>query len=71
MHRPPAPGGGRRVDLHVHTLFSDGVLNPEAVVAHALERSLAALAITDHDSVEGVERARIAAGTALELVPGI
>ena len=71
MHRPPAPGGGRRVDLHVHTLFSDGVLTPEAVVAHALERSLAALAITDHDSVEGVERARIAAGSNLELVPGI
>jgi predicted metal-dependent phosphoesterase TrpH len=71
MHRPPSPGGGRRVDLHVHTLFSDGVLTPEAVVAHALERSLAALAITDHDSVEGVERARIAAGAALELVPGI
>jgi 3',5'-nucleoside bisphosphate phosphatase len=71
MHRPPAHGGGRRVDLHVHTLFSDGALTPEAVVAHALERSLAALAITDHDSVEGVEPARIAAGTALELVPGI
>jgi hypothetical protein len=71
MHRPPVPRGGRRVDLHAHTLFSDGVLTPEAVVAHALERSLAALAITDHDSVEGVERARIAAGTALELVPGI
>jgi hypothetical protein len=71
MVRPPQPKGGRRVDLHAHTLFSDGVLTPEAVVARALERSLAALAITDHDLVEGVERARIAAGTALELVPGI
>ena len=71
MHRPPAPRGGRRVDLHAHTLFSDGLLTPEAVVARALERSLAALAITDHDSVEGLERARAAAGSALELVPGI
>jgi hypothetical protein len=71
MPQPPVARGGRRVDLHAHTLFSDGVLTPEAVVAHALERSLAALAITDHDSVEGVERARLAAGSALELVPGI
>jgi hypothetical protein len=59
------------VDLHAHTLYSDGLLTPEAVVAHALERSLAALAITDHDSVEAVEPARLAAGSALELVPGI
>lgn len=71
MHQPPATRGGRRVDLHTHTLFSDGLLTPEAVVAHAVEHSLAALAITDHDSVEGVERARLAAGNALELVPGI
>jgi hypothetical protein len=71
MSRPPVPKGGRRVDLHAHTLYSDGGLTPEAVVARALERSLAALAITDHDSIEGVERARVAAGSNLELVPGI
>ncbi len=71
MHRPAPLKGGRRVDLHAHTLFSDGALTPEAVVARAVERSLAALAITDHDSVEGVARARAAAGSALELVPGI
>ncbi len=71
MFRPPLAKGGRRVDLHAHTLFSDGAFTPEAVVARALERSLAALAITDHDSVEGVERARVAAGSSLELVPGI
>jgi predicted metal-dependent phosphoesterase TrpH len=71
MHRPPLDKGGRRVDLHAHTLYSDGVLTPEAVVARALERSLAALAITDHDSVEAVEPARVAAGSNLELVPGI
>jgi 3',5'-nucleoside bisphosphate phosphatase len=71
MHRPPGTRGGRRVDLHAHTLYSDGLLTPEAVVAHAIERSLAALAITDHDSVDGIEPARLAAGNALELVPGI
>jgi hypothetical protein len=67
----PAGRGGRRADLHTHTIFSDGVLTPEAMVTRARERELAAVAITDHDSVEGVSRARCAAGGTLELVPGI
>lgn len=59
------------VDLHVHTTFSDGLFTPEQVVAEAKRLGLAAVAITDHDSVEGVERA-IAAGRKLkvEVVPG-
>jgi 3',5'-nucleoside bisphosphate phosphatase len=68
---PPPVGGGRRVDLHAHTYFSDGLWSPEAVVALAVERGLGALAITDHDSVEGLPRALAAAGGSLELVPGI
>ena len=83
MWRPSAaatregPLHGRRVDLHTHTFFSDGALSPEALVALALARQLAILAITDHDSVEGLPRAREAlrvpasGGSALELVPGI
>lgn len=71
MHRPPGHEGGRRVDLHAHTIFSDGLLTPEEVVARARARGLMAIAITDHDSVDGIERARAAAGTALEVVPGI
>lgn len=63
--------GGRRVDLHAHTTFSDGVLTPEALVARAIEKRLAALAVTDHDTVEAVPRARSAAGATLELIPGI
>ena len=66
----PRPAG-RGVDLHVHTYFSDGTLSPEAVVALAAERDLAALAITDHDSLESLEPARRAVGRSLELVPGI
>ncbi len=62
---------GRGVDLHVHTYFSDGTLSPEAVVALATERGLAALAITDHDSLDALEPARKAVGPGLELVPGI
>jgi len=68
---PAAVPGGRRVDLHAHTTFSDGQLSPEALVARAVEKHLAALAVTDHDTLEAVPRAIAAAGGALELVPGI
>lgn len=71
MRRPPAARGGRQVDLHTHTFFSDGTLSPEALVALAAERQLAAIAITDHDSIEALARARAAAAGLLELVPGI
>ena len=70
--RPPSRvGGGRRADLHSHTIFSDGLLTPEELVARAASKGLAALAITDHDSVEGLERAHAAAPPGLEVVPGI
>jgi predicted metal-dependent phosphoesterase TrpH len=71
MRRPPIGAGGRRVDLHAHTYFSDGLLSPEELVERAIQRQLAAIAITDHDSVEGLPRARAAAGAQLEVVPGI
>ena len=58
--RPPARGG--RIELHAHTHFSDGALSPAELVALATERGITALAITDHDSVEGVAPAIAAAG---------
>jgi predicted metal-dependent phosphoesterase TrpH len=71
MRWPPLAPGGRRIDLHAHTTFSDGTLSPEELVGRAIERQLAALAITDHDTVAALPRARAAAGTSLELIPGI
>ncbi|MEY4070655.1 MAG: hypothetical protein RL721_1269 [Candidatus Eisenbacteria bacterium] len=68
--RPPQPFGGR-LELHAHTHFSDGHLSPAELVEYALERSVTALAITDHDSVEGVAPAQAAAAGRLEIVPGI
>lgn len=68
--RPPHPGG-RRLELHAHTHFSDGALSPEQLVDLAVERGLFALAVTDHDSVEGIAPAVAAAEDRLELVPGI
>jgi predicted metal-dependent phosphoesterase TrpH len=48
-------------DLHTHSTFSDGTLEPEAVVELAASRDLAGIALTDHDTTGGVERARAAA----------
>jgi predicted metal-dependent phosphoesterase TrpH len=42
-------------DLHLHTHFSDGTFSPEELVAHAVRQGLAALSLTDHDTVEGCE----------------
>ena len=60
------------IDLHVHSTESDGTLTPEALIALAKEKNLAAMALTDHDTVSGLAAARLAARDAgIELVPGI
>ena len=64
------PGGRPRLryrrampgfDLHTHSTFSDGTLDPEQVVELAATRGLTGIALTDHDNTGGVERARAAA----------
>lgn len=60
------------VDMHVHTTASDGEDSPELVVARAKEIGLEAVAITDHDTVAGIEPAIAAAGlNGIEVIPGI
>lgn len=59
-------------DLHVHTTYSDGTLSPSELVDRAIENSLKAVAITDHDVMDGNEEARLAAeGRGLEVIPGV
>ncbi len=61
-----------RVDLHLHSTASDGQFSPAELVAMALERGLVAIALTDHDTTEGIDEALEAArGTGLEVIPGI
>ncbi len=55
-----APPVTRYVDLQTHTTASDGVLPPAAVVEAAAKAKLAAIAITDHDSISGVAEAEAA-----------
>jgi predicted metal-dependent phosphoesterase TrpH len=59
-------------DLHVHSIFSDGQLRPSQVVDYAAQSNLRAIALTDHDTVDGLEEA-IACGSAcgVEVIPGI
>lgn len=45
------------IDLHVHSNYSDGTLSPSQIVSLAIEKQLVAFALTDHDTVEGVEEA--------------
>ena len=59
-------------DLHTHSTFSDGTLDPERVVELATTRDLTGIALTDHDNTGGVARARVAAaGTGLTVLLGV
>lgn len=57
-------------DLHLHTFFSDGTYSPEELVGHATRYGFAALALTDHDTVEGCDRMAVACDQAgIEFLP--
>ncbi|MCM1190464.1 MAG: PHP domain-containing protein [bacterium] len=45
------------IDLHVHSTRSDGTYTPSELVDYAMEKGLAAFALTDHDTVDGLEEA--------------
>jgi predicted metal-dependent phosphoesterase TrpH len=60
-----------RFDLHTHSARSDGTLDPAAVVALAIERGLDGVALTDHDTTDGLEEAAAAAAGRIAFVPGI
>lgn len=59
------------IDLHAHTTCSDGTFTPSELVALALERGLSVVAVTDHDTTDGVREAQEAADGRLEVVPGV
>lgn len=68
----------RAIDLHTHTSKSDGSYTPAELVDYAIEKNLAAVAITDHDSIEGLNEALSHAKAlkekglpTVEVVPGI
>lgn len=68
----------RAIDLHTHTSKSDGSYTPTELVDYAIEKNLAAVAITDHDCIEGLDEAISHAAAlserglpSVEVIPGI
>lgn len=72
----------KTVDLHVHSTFSDGTDTPTELVKLAKQKHLSAFALTDHDTIDGIQEAVLAASdlnssdksdedTNLEIIPGV
>lgn len=60
------------VDLHVHTRYSDGTLDPEEMVDIAYKKGFSAISITDHDCVDGITPSiKRAKEYGLEIIPGV
>ena len=60
------------VDFHTHSRYSDGVLTPSELVARAAARGVSRLALTDHDTTDGLAEARAACDQArIGFVPGV
>ncbi|MDE6985187.1 MAG: PHP domain-containing protein, partial [Lachnospiraceae bacterium] len=60
------------IDLHAHSRCSDGTLTPCELVDYAIEKGLRAVALTDHDTVDGLDEfTEYAEGKAIEVIPGI
>jgi len=60
------------VDLHIHTTASDGVMSPSEIVRYAKAKGLQAIAITDHDTIEGLEEGLLEGERIdFEVIPGI
>jgi predicted metal-dependent phosphoesterase TrpH len=61
-----------RADLHLHTTHSDGKYTPDQVIELARRSGLSAVAVTDHDTLEGVNPSRLAAaGSGVEVIPAV
>lgn len=60
------------IDLHVHSSRSDGTLTPTELVDYAIEKGLCAMALTDHDTVDGLDEiTEYAKDKPIEIIPGI
>jgi predicted metal-dependent phosphoesterase TrpH len=58
-------------DLHIHTTASDGRLSPDEVALKAIEVGLSHIAITDHDTVDGILALSQNLTTKIDIIPGI
>jgi predicted metal-dependent phosphoesterase TrpH len=71
-HDRPGDPSTSPVDLHAHTTASDGTLSPAELVDLAAERGLRWLGVTDHDTVDAIDVARLRGDeTGVTVVPGV
>ena len=49
-------GKSMEVDMHIHTIASDGTFTPEEIVKRAKSLGMKSIAITDHDTIDGLKR---------------
>ncbi len=60
------------IDLHMHSIFSDGSYTPEQLLDEAERGGLSAIALTDHDTMAGLPRfAKAAVGRSVKAIPGV
>lgn len=63
------------IDMHTHTNYSDGELSPEELIRLAIDKRIRTLAITDHDTIEGIKRVDrnedIIVDSGIEIINGI
>lgn len=65
-------GGILKIDLHLHTTFSDGKLSPAELLKNAYENHYSYISITDHDTISGfLDAKKIINNYKLELIPGV
>ncbi|MEG8945836.1 PHP domain-containing protein [Rosettibacter firmus] len=61
-----------KVDLHIHTVYSDGVYTPFEIIEKAHQSGLSIISITDHDSVNGIKEAiNYGKEKGIEVIPGL
>src|SRR6186713_1228300 len=67
-----ASAENKRIDMHMHSTYSDGVRTPAELIDMAKAKGLAGIALTDHDSMEGFAELSAAAVTAhVEVMTGV
>lgn len=63
------------IDMHAHTNYSDGNLSPQALIRLAIDKRIGTLAITDHDTIEGIKKVNrnenIIVDSGIEIINGI
>ena len=65
----------KKIDMHMHTIYSDGELTPEELIKRAINHGITTMAITDHDTLKGIEKVDKSADyikkSGIEIINGI